>query len=142
MLGFIFGHDFGYQPATIAMFGAALLLVLYSWPYDQEEQSDNLTKTLGDVEWITIFFFIGLFILVYGVEQTGLLELLAHHVLDLTGGDKTVTAMTILFISAIASAVIDNIPFVATMIPLIKNMGATFGGAEGLTHAWVVMAAS
>ena len=136
MLGFIFGHDFGYQPATIAMFGAALLLVLYSWPYDQEEQSDNLTKTLGDVEWITIFFFIGLFILVYGVEQTGLLELPAHHVLDLTGGDKTVTAMTILFISAIASAVIDNIPFVATMIPLIKNMGATFGGAEGLTPIW------
>jgi len=88
------------------------------------------------VEWTTIFFFIGLFIIVYGVESTGLLEMLAHQVLELTGGDKTVTAISILFVSAVASSIVDNIPFVATMIPLIKNMAASFGGAEELIPIW------
>lgn len=136
MIGFIFGHDYGFQPATIAMFGAALLLILNAWPHNQEKQTDQLTKTLADVEWITIFFFIGLFILVYGVEQTGLLEMIANHVVEVTGGDKIITAMAVLFVSAIASAVVDNIPFVATMIPLIENMSTTFGGAEALLPIW------
>lgn len=136
MLGFVIGHDLGLQPATIAMFGAALLLGLHALPLSQEKQSEMVHKSLCNVEWITIFFFIGLFILVYGVESTGLLELLAHQVLDLTGGDKTVTALSILFVSATASALIDNIPFVATMIPLIKNMAATFGGSQELIPLW------
>ena len=136
MFGFIVGHDYGYQPATIAMFGAAVLLILNCLPYDQEKQTELVARSLGDVEWITIFFFIGLFILVYGVETTGLLESLAHKVIELTDGDKTVTAIAILFVSAVASAIIDNIPFVATMIPLIKNMAASFGGAEELVPIW------
>ena len=136
MFGFIVGHDYGYQPATIAMFGAALLLILNCLPHDQEKQTELVAKSLADVEWITIFFFIGLFILVYGVETTGLLESLAHQVIELTDGDKTVTAIAILFVSAVASAIIDNIPFVATMIPLIKNMAASFGGAEELVPIW------
>ena len=136
MFGFIFGHDYGYQPATIAMFGAALLLILNCLPHDQEKQTELVARSLADVEWITIFFFIGLFILVYGVETTGLLESLAHQVIELTDGDKTVTAIAILFVSAVASAIIDNIPFVATMIPLIKNMAASFGGAEELVPIW------
>ncbi|MFC1630375.1 MAG: ArsB/NhaD family transporter [Arenicellales bacterium] len=136
MLGFIIGHDYGLQPATVAMFGAALLLTLHVLPFSQEKQSKMVTKSLCDVEWITIFFFIGLFILVYGVETTGLLEMLAHQVIELTDGDKMVTAMSILFVSATASAIVDNIPFVATMIPLIKNMAASFGGAEQLQPIW------
>ena len=136
MFAFIFGHDYGFQPATIAMFGAALLLTLNCLPHDQEQQSKLVAKSLADIEWITIFFFIGLFILVYGVETTGLLESLAHKVIDLTGGDMTVTAMSILFVSAVASAIVDNIPFVATMIPLIKNMAGSFGGAEELLPIW------
>ena len=136
MLGFIFGHDYGYQPATIAMFGAALLLTLYSLPFAREKQSKKVHKSLCEIEWITIFFFIGLFILVYGIESTGLLERLAHYVIEMTGGDKTITALSILFVSAIASALVDNIPFVATMIPLIENMATTFGGADELTPIW------
>lgn len=136
MIGFIFGHDYGFMPATVAMFGAALLLGLQCLPLKADKQSEVVTKTLADVEWMTIFFFIGLFILVYGIETTGLLELLAHQVLSFTGGDKAVTAMAIMFVSAIASAIVDNIPFVATMIPLIKNMGATFGGSEQLVPIW------
>ena len=136
MLGFIFGHDYGYQPATIAMFGAALLLTLYSLPFAHDKQSKKVHNSLCEIEWITIFFFIGLFILVYGIESTGLLERLAHYVIDMTGGDKTITALSILFVSAIASALVDNIPFVATMIPLIENMATTFGGADELTPIW------
>ena len=136
MLGFIIGHDYGLQPATIAMFGAALLLTLNCLPHSQEKQSRMVTKAMGEVEWITIFFFIGLFIIVYGVESTGLMEMLAHQVIELTGGDKAVTAISILVVSAVASAVVDNIPFVATMIPLIKNMATTFGGAEELIPIW------
>ncbi|MBT8120385.1 MAG: ArsB/NhaD family transporter [Gammaproteobacteria bacterium] len=136
MFGFIVGHDYGYQPATVAMFGAAMLLTLNCLPHDQEKQSSMVARSLGEVEWITIFFFIGLFILVYGVESTGLLESLAHQVIDLTDGDKTVTAMSILFVSAVASAIVDNIPFVATMIPLIKSMAVSFGGAEELLPLW------
>lgn len=136
MVGFIIGHDYGLQPATVAMFGAALLLTLNCLPHGQEKQSKLVAKALNEVEWITIFFFIGLFILVYGVETTGILETLAHQVLGYTGGDKTITAIAILFVSAVASTVVDNIPFVATMIPLIKSMAATFGGPEGLEPIW------
>ena len=136
MIGFIVGHDYGYQPATIAMFGAALLLILHCLPHDQEKQTKLVARSLGEVEWITIFFFIGLFILVYGVETTGILESLAHQVIELTEGDKAVTAISILFVSAVASAIVDNIPFVATMIPLIKSMAASFGGTEELLPIW------
>ncbi len=136
MLGFIVGHDHGLQPATVAMFGAALLLTLNCIPHGQEKQSKLVHAALNEVEWITIFFFIGLFILVHGVETTGLLGSLANQVIELTGGDKTVTAISILFVSAVASAIVDNIPFVATMIPLIKNMAASFGGTEELLPLW------
>ncbi len=72
----------------------------------------------------------------YGVESTGLLEMLAHQVLALTEGDKNVTAIAILFVSAVASTVVDNIPFVATMIPLIKNMALSMGGSQELLPLW------
>ena len=136
MLGFIVGHDYGLQPATVAMFGAAMLLTLRCLPHGQEKQTKLVARALGEVEWITIFFFVGLFILVYGVESTGILESLANQVLVLTGSDMTVTAISILFVSAVTSTVVDNIPFVATMIPLIKNMAASFGGSEELLPLW------
>jgi len=78
---------------------------------------------LMEVEWKTIFFFSGLFILVGGIEETGVISMLAEKVIELTGGDLFLTAVAILWVSAIASAFIDNIPFVATMIPLILQMG-------------------
>jgi len=134
--GFVLAHEIDKQPATIAMSGAALLLLLHNLPHHITEQSHKVHKTCGEVEWITIFFFIGLFIVVYGLESTGVLEVLAHEVLDLTGGDPAVTAISIIWVSAIASAIVDNIPFVATMIPLIENMGPTLGGADQLIPLW------
>jgi Na+/H+ antiporter NhaD/arsenite permease-like protein len=134
--GFVFAHDVGQQPATIAMFGAALLMLLDNLPRAFCDQADACHKTYGEVEWTTIFFFIGLFIVVYGLESTGLLDTLAHEVLNLTGGDMTITAMSILWVSAVASAVVDNIPFVATMIPLIEGMGDAMGGSDRLMPLW------
>lgn len=134
--GFIMAHSLKAEPATIALFGAALLLVLDNLPRNIDEQSENVHKSFCEVEWITIFFFIGLFIVVYGVETVGILEMLAEHVIDLTGGDLKVTAMAILWVSAVASAIVDNIPFVATMIPLIESMAPDFGGSEQLMPLW------
>ncbi|MES9856671.1 MAG: ArsB/NhaD family transporter [Sedimenticola sp.] len=136
MMGFIFGHDLGLQPATVAMFGASLLLIVHNLKHTAAEESASIHKTFCEVEWTTLFFFIGLFIVVYGVERTGLLEKIAHHIIELTGGDRNVTAISILWVSAVASAIIDNIPFVATMIPLIKNMAATFGANGELMPLW------
>jgi Na+/H+ antiporter NhaD/arsenite permease-like protein len=136
VLGFLSAHTLRLEPATIAMMGAALLLLITSIGDSAEEQSENVHKSFGEVEWVTIFFFVGLFILVTGIEHAGLLEILANRVLALTGGDMGVTALAILWVSAVASAIVDNIPFVATMIPLIKSMAPTFGGAENLMPLW------
>ena len=136
ILGFVFAHSLGLEAATIGLFGAAALLLLQCWPHDADEQSKRVTHAFTETEWITIFFFVGLFIVVHGLDSTGLLKLLADHLLALTGGDPTATAMTILWASAILSAFVDNIPFVATMIPLIKAMAPSFGGPEGLMPLW------
>lgn len=136
LVGFVLGHDLGLLPATVAMSGAALLLILDNLPRDIEKQSTSVHSAFGEVEWITIFFFIGLFIVVYGVETTGLLESIAHKVIELTDGDPAVTAISIMWVSAVASAIVDNIPFVATMIPLIESMGPAFGGDDQLMPIW------
>ena len=110
------------EAATIALGGAALLLLLTM--NDPEEH-------LRGVEWTTIFFFIGLFVLVSGLVHVGAIRLLAEKLLTLTGGDLTVTALAVLWGSAVFSAIVDNIPFVATMIPLVKDIGAISGLSLG-----------
>ncbi len=134
--GFVFARQIQLEPGTIALFGAALLLLLDSWPRKAEEQTHRVHETFGEVEWVTIFFFVGLFAVVAGVEHAGLLELLANGLTEATGGDIPMTALAILWASAILSAVIDNIPFVATMIPVIKEMAPVFGGSENLLPLW------
>ena len=136
IVGFVFARFLGLEAATVAMTGAALLLLLANFGRSADEQSKHVLDAFNEVEWITIFFFVGLFIVVHGVDSTGLLKLLADQMLALTGGDLTATSMVILWSSAILSAIIDNIPFVATMIPLIKAMAPTFGGPEGLMPLW------
>ncbi|QEX17005.1 membrane protein [Hypericibacter terrae] len=134
--GFILAHSIHLEPGSIAMLGAALLLLLENLGRSGEEQSHAVHQTFSEVEWITIFFFVGLFVIVAGVEHAGLLGLLAAELIHLTGGDLTTTTLAILWASAILSAIIDNIPFVATMIPVIKDMAPTFGGPEGLLPLW------
>jgi len=136
IIGFMLSHQLALEPATIAIFGAALLLLLTNISKKAEHQSRHVHASFAEVEWITIFFFIGLFILVHGVERAGLLDILTNAIIDLTQGDITHTAMAVLWISAIFSALVDNIPFVATMIPVIKGMAPVFGGAENLAPLW------
>ena len=134
--GFISARATGLEPGTVAMFGAASLMYLYIRPHHAEAQAHHVNEVFGEVEWITIFFFVGLFMVVAGVEHAGLLEMLAQYLLTATQGDLTVTALVILWSSAVLSAIIDNIPFVATMIPLIKNMAPSMGGSEALMPLW------
>ena len=136
IVGFVLAHPLNLEPATIAMFGAGLLLFLNNIGIAADDQSEAVHKSFGEVEWVTIFFFIGLFIVVTGIEHAGLLEMLANRVLEVTGGDLAVTSIAILWISAIASAIVDNIPFVATMIPMIESMADSFGGAQNLMPLW------
>lgn len=134
--GFILAHSLHIQPASIAMFGAALLLLLDNLGRSAEHQAENVHGAFSDVEWVTLMFFVGLFILVHGLESAGVIRMLAEKLLAATGGDRTVTALAILWGSAVLSAFIDNIPFVATMIPMIKAMAPTFGGDQGLMPFW------
>nr|WP_249310095.1 ArsB/NhaD family transporter [Bacillus sp. FJAT-49736] len=112
--------------ATVALAGAFILLLLSGESY--------LESSLGKVEWTTIFFFIGLFVLVSGLVETGVISKIASYTIELTGGNDISSSFLILWLSAIASAFIDNIPFVATMIPLIEKMGEL--GVHNLEPLW------
>jgi Na+/H+ antiporter NhaD/arsenite permease-like protein len=114
LIGFILHGVLHYEPATIALFGAGLLLLI-----SKTKQPD---KILAEVEWPVIFFFIGLFIMVGGLVKVGFIGMMSKEMLSLTEGNLLSTSMLILWFSAIASAVVDNIPYVATMNPLVIDM--------------------
>jgi Na+/H+ antiporter NhaD/arsenite permease-like protein len=136
IVAFVLARPLHLEPATIAIAGAAVLMFLDNWQHHNEKQSENVHKTFTDVEWITIFFFIGLFIVVHGVEVGGLLQLIANRLVEATGGSMAKAGFTILWASAFLSAIVDNIPFVATMIPLIKGMAPAFGGPDKIEPLW------
>jgi len=136
MVAFVLARPLNLEPATIGMFGAAVLMLLDNWAHHTEKASQNIHQTFGDVEWITIFFFVGLFMVVHGVEHGGLLKLLAEKLVAATGGSMANAGYAILWASAFLSAIVDNIPFVATMIPLIKSMAPAFGGPDKIEPLW------
>jgi len=112
--GFLLHGPLQLEPATIALAGAALLFLL---------SGESPHEILRDVEWPTIFFFIGLFIMVGALVKTGLISQLSAAVISLTNGNMLATSMFVMWFSAFASAIIDNIPYVATMNPLVTDMG-------------------
>ena len=116
IIGFAIHQSFGLESATIALLGAGILLFI---------SKVDVEEILTEVEWPTIFFFMGLFIMVGALEEIGVIEVVANQLISLTHGNVFVTTMLILWVAAIASAFLDNIPFVATMIPLIHSIGAT-----------------
>jgi Na+/H+ antiporter NhaD/arsenite permease-like protein len=118
ILGFILHQAVHLESATVALFGAVLLLLVSKADPDE---------ILMEIEWSTIFFFVGLFILVGALEEVGVIRLLAEKLIALTKGNILFTSMLVLWFSAVASAFVDNIPFVATMIPLIQNMQSISG---------------
>ncbi|CQR58354.1 ArsB/NhaD family transporter [Paenibacillus riograndensis] len=127
ILGFFLHQAIHLESATVALAGAFLLLLLTGG-------EKMLHKAFASVEWVTIFFFIGLFVLVSGLVETGVIAELAGQAMELTGGNLAASSMLILWLSAIASAFLDNIPFVATMIPLIQEMGNL--GIHNLEPLW------
>ncbi|NLN87040.1 MAG: ArsB/NhaD family transporter [Syntrophomonadaceae bacterium] len=118
ILGFFLHQALHLESATIALAGAVLLMIV-----TREEPEDVLLS----VEWPTLFFFMGVFVMVEGLVKTGVITNLAQQALVLTQGNFPLTAILILWVSAFASAIVDNIPFVAAMIPLLKDMGAISG---------------
>lgn len=115
ILGFFLHQMLQLESATVALAGAFLLLLLTG--------EHSMEKAISKVEWTTIFFFVGLFVAVSGLVETGVISKMAEKAMEWTGGDPVSTSMLIIWLSAIASAFIDNIPFVATMIPMIQEMG-------------------
>ena len=134
--GFIVGEHFHIPPGTIAMLGAAVLLLITGLGLNEKEQAQKVHEALSEVEWSALLFFAGLFVIVAGVEHAGLLNILGEELMAFTGGDPMTTAFATLWLSALVSAAVDNIPFVATMIPLVESMEAGLGGKEALLPVW------
>lgn len=116
------------ESSTVALAGAFLLLLIASRDHSFIEHA------MDKVEWTTIFFFVGLFIAVGGLIEVGIIKEIAEYGIELTGGDVAATSFLILWLSAIVSSFLDNIPFVATMIPMIQDMGAM--GVTNLEPIW------
>jgi Na+/H+ antiporter NhaD/arsenite permease-like protein len=109
------------EPATVALLGATVLLLV---------SRQSVEAALSGIEWATLFFFIGLFVMVGALEETGAIGEIADGVAALTGGDRTAELLGITWVSAIASGVVDNIPFTATMIPVVEELQADDGGDD------------
>ena len=124
--GFLLHQYVHLESSVIALAGASLLLLV---------SGEDVEHALAAVEWPVLFFFIGLFVIIGGLEEVGIIEAVARWSLEVTGGNMAPTGMLILWLSAIASAFVDNIPFVATMIPLLQDMGR-LGGIADLNFLW------
>lgn len=114
LAGFLAHQALHLESATIALLGASILMLI---------SNENVDETLLVVEWPTIFFFAGLFVMVGALVETGVIAAAAQKILALTGGRLVPTGILVLWLSALASAFVDNIPYVATMIPMLQSVG-------------------
>jgi Na+/H+ antiporter NhaD/arsenite permease-like protein len=136
------------EPATVALTGAAVMLLV---------TSQKLEGVLGGLEWPTLFFFIGLFVMVGALEETGAIDEIAQGIADVTAGNRTAELFGIAWVSAVGSGLVDNIPFTAAMIPVVESLqpsggddaywwalalGACFGGNATLVAAAANVAAA
>ena len=113
LLGFIFHDRIGVSSSIVALTGATLILII---------AGEDVEEIFSSVEWLTIGFFSALFVIVGGLEEVGVIEALASYLIDATAGKPVIMVVVILWLSAIVSSFLDNIPFVATLIPLIITM--------------------
>jgi Na+/H+ antiporter NhaD/arsenite permease-like protein len=149
ILAFFLHNALHLEPATVALTGAAAMLVV---------TRQSVEEALAGIEWATLFFLLGLFVLVGGLEQTGAIAEVADGIASLTDGNRTAELMGILGFSALGSAVVDNIPFTAAMLPVVEqlqsgnagdnaywwslSLGACFGGNATLIAAAANVAAA
>ncbi len=134
--GFICAEHWHIPNGTIALFGAAVLLLLYTLGDNHQSREQKVSEAFAAVDWTTIFFFCGLFAIVYGLEETGVLHHLGQWFVELTDGSIQKATLGVLWVSALISAAIDNIPFVATMIPTLESMETALGGREAMMPVW------
>jgi Na+/H+ antiporter NhaD/arsenite permease-like protein len=127
ILGFILHDVIHIETCIVAMLGASVLLLF-------EKPSD----ILKDVEWNTIFFFIGLFIIIGGLEASGGIKLMAEWILKVTQGSQSATSMIILWASGIISGIIDNIPYTATMSPMLVEIEKAMGSEYAYPLWWAL----
>jgi Na+/H+ antiporter NhaD/arsenite permease-like protein len=148
ILLFFFHKALDLEPATVALSGATAALLL---------TRQSLRDTLAGIEWPTLFFFLGLFVMVGALEETGAIKEVADAIADVTGGNRSAELLGIMWVSAIGSGIVDNIPFTATMIPVVEQLqgangddsywwalalGACFGGNATIVAAAANVAAS
>ena len=112
---FIFHHNLGLEAATVALAGATLLLLV---------SNIDPAETFLEVEWSTLFFFIGLFVVIAGVEKVGIIQWLSNKIITLTKGNLTLTTLAVLWVSGITCSFINNISYTISMVPVIQNIGA------------------
>jgi Na+/H+ antiporter NhaD/arsenite permease-like protein len=118
-LAFVFQGVLGYEPSVVALLGAGVLLLI---------AAGGPERFLAEVEWHTLVFFIGLFIMVGALVKVGAIDSLAEQVIDLTDGNLLLATILLLLVSAVLSAIVDNIPYVATMTPLVLALAASIPG--------------
>jgi Na+/H+ antiporter NhaD/arsenite permease-like protein len=128
LLAFFVHQAIGIEPATVALTGATVMLLLSPQPVED---------ALEDVEWSTLFFFVGLFVVVGGLEQQGALEEVARAITDVTGDSFPAAVFAITWVSAIASAAVDNIPFTTAMIPVVRDV-QQIQGNDSDTYWWAL----
>jgi Na+/H+ antiporter NhaD/arsenite permease-like protein len=126
ILGFLLASVVHQQPATIALLGATVLILVARLDPDE---------LIREVDWSTLLFFVGLFVLVEGLVATGVITAIGTHLIEITGGDQAVTTLGLLWVSGIASALVDNIPYTATMIPVVQQLGTSGVATEPLWWA-------
>ena len=128
ILGFLVHSAIGVEPATIALLGAMVLMLIAGL---------DPHRTLRDIEWSTLFFFVGLFMLVEAIVQTGIVGGIADQLAEATAGQPEAATIGLLWFSAIASAIIDNIPYTATAIPVVQRLGE---GGMAVEPLWWALA--
>jgi len=118
------------EVSIAALTGAAILLVI---------SRANISKILlNEVEWPTLMFFVGLFVIVGATVETGVIGVIADMVANLSGGNLTAAIILVLWVSAISSAIVDNIPFTATMLPIVGYLSQVLPGAESNVLWWAL----
>ena len=127
ILGFVLHDVIHIETCIVAMLGASILLLF-----------EKPTEILKEVEWNTIFFFIGLFIIIGGLEASGGIKLMAQWIIDVTQGSQSATSMIILWASGIISGIIDNIPYTATMSPMLVAIEEQMGHAYTYPLWWAL----
>jgi Na+/H+ antiporter NhaD/arsenite permease-like protein len=113
LLGFLLHSAIGIEAATVAMLGATVLMLIAR--IDPHE-------AFREVEWSTLFFFVGLFVLVEAIIEVGIVGSVAESLATVSGGNAAVASLGLLWVSAIASAIVDNIPYTATAIPIVHQL--------------------